>query len=67
MPEEKEILKITEDSEDKEIRLTQYTHGFGCACKIEPKKLEQILKNITYCPNPNILVGVETSDDAAVL
>jgi cysteine desulfurase len=65
MPQEKEIIKITADSE-KGIKLTQYTHGLGCACKIEPQKLEQILKNIAILPNPNILVGVETSDDAAV-
>lgn len=54
------------NEEIDDIRLTQYTHGLGCACKIEPKKLEQILKNIPLLPNPNILVGVETSDDAAV-
>jgi cysteine desulfurase len=65
MPEEKETIKITEDIE-KEIKLTQYTHGLGCACKIEPQKLEQILKNIPILPNSDILVGVETSDDAAV-
>jgi len=55
-----------QNEEIYDIRLTQYTHGLGCACKIEPKKLEQILKNIPILPNANILVGVETSDDAAV-
>ncbi|MGE5355912.1 MAG: selenide, water dikinase SelD [Deltaproteobacteria bacterium] len=65
MPEEKETLKST-GNENKEVRLTQFTHGLGCACKIEPQKLEHILKNIPILSNPNILVGVETSDDAAV-
>lgn len=52
--------------DSKNIKLTQYTHGLGCACKIEPRKLEAILKNITPVYNPNVLVGTEYSDDAAV-
>lgn len=59
-------MKAVIENEGKEFRLTQYTHGLGCACKIEPRKLEQILKHIPILPNPDILVGVETSDDAAV-
>lgn len=65
MPEKIEMKAVIEN-EGKEFRLTQYTHGLGCACKIEPRKLEQILKHIPILPNPDILVGVETSDDAAV-
>lgn len=49
------------------IKLTQYTRGGGCGCKISPKILEEILHNsqagITY---PNLLVGNSTNDDAAV-
>jgi selenide,water dikinase len=56
--------KIIEDH--SQFKLTQYTHGLGCACKIEPKKLEQILKHIQIIPHPDILVGIESSDDAAV-
>lgn len=52
--------------ETKEIKLTHYTHGLGCACKIEPRKLEQVLKNLPVVFDKNVLVGTETSDDAAV-
>ena len=48
------------------IKLTQYTHGLGCACKIEPKNLEKILGNLPGFPDKNIQVGTETSDDATV-
>lgn len=48
------------------IKLTQYTHGLGCACKIEPQKLEQVLKSLARVTDPNVLVGTDTSDDAAV-
>lgn len=48
------------------IRLTQYTHGLGCACKLRPQLLEAVLKNMPAPQDANILVGVESSDDAAV-
>ena len=52
------------------VRLTQYTHGMGCACKLRPKLLEKVLTSLPLAEacrsNPNILVGTETSDDAAV-
>ncbi|MFC2089863.1 selenide, water dikinase SelD [Bacteroidota bacterium] len=48
------------------IKLTHYTHGLGCACKIEPAKLEEILRSLPLPSDKNILVGTETSDDAAV-
>ncbi|PLX23444.1 MAG: selenide, water dikinase SelD [Marinilabiliales bacterium] len=50
-----------------EIKLTKYTQGLGCACKLRPQELEKILKNIPLNENdPNILVAVKDSDDAAV-
>jgi selenide,water dikinase len=50
-----------------EIKLTQYSHGAGCGCKIAPAVLEEILKGsgATFV-TPNLLVGNETKDDAAV-
>lgn len=48
------------------IRLTEYTHSLGCACKIRPQLLEKILKTLPRKNNPAILVGHETADDAAV-
>lgn len=49
------------------IRLTQYSHGAGCGCKISPKVLETILHSeMEKFVDPNLLVGNETKDDAAV-
>lgn len=54
--------------EDKagEYRLTRYTHGLGCACKLRPQALEEILRNLPKPTDPAVLVGIETADDAAV-
>lgn len=50
-----------------QIRLTQYSHGAGCGCKISPKVLDVILHTTQQIlPNPNLLVGNESRDDAAV-
>ncbi|MEQ9440503.1 MAG: selenide, water dikinase SelD [Cyclobacteriaceae bacterium] len=49
------------------IRLTQYSHGAGCGCKISPKVLESILaSDDSPFTDPNLLVGNSTKDDAAV-
>ncbi len=49
------------------IRLTQYSHGAGCGCKIAPKVLDEILKtNLSVPDNKNLLVGNSSKDDAAV-
>ena len=56
-------LKIMQN----EIALTDYSHGAGCGCKISPAVLEKILSgkksSISF---PQLLVGNETNDDAAV-
>lgn len=50
-----------------EPRLTSLSHGGGCGCKIAPGVLSDILKGSTGLPMPpELLVGIETSDDAAV-
>ena len=50
-----------------EPRLTELSHGGGCGCKIAPGVLSEILKGITAMPIPKeLLVGIETADDAAV-
>ena len=52
---------------DNKIRLTQYSHGAGCGCKIAPGVLETILKTDFVAPtDSNLLVGNSTKDDAAV-
>ena len=50
-----------------DIRLTSFSHGGGCGCKIAPGVLADILKNSQGFPVPKeLLVGIDTSDDAAV-
>ncbi len=50
-----------------EPRLTSLSHGGGCGCKIAPGLLSEILKGTATMPIPKeLLVGIETSDDAAV-
>lgn len=49
------------------VKLTEYSHGAGCGCKIAPSVLKTILKsNQSFPADPNLLVGYESSDDAAV-
>ncbi len=50
------------------IRLTQYAHGGGCACKIPPGELEAAVASlIPGQPSADLLIGVEHGDDAAVV
>ena len=49
------------------LRLTSFSHGGGCGCKIAPGLLSDILKQSQGFPvPPQLLVGIETADDAAV-
>jgi len=55
------------------VRLTQYAHGGGCACKIPPGELEEVVAGLT-APGPlagpeagRLLVGLDDGDDAAVV
>lgn len=47
------------------VRLTQYSHGAGCGCKISPAVLSEILKNNFAQPAANLIVGNSERDDAA--
>ncbi|MEQ8703671.1 MAG: selenide, water dikinase SelD [Phaeodactylibacter sp.] len=50
-----------------EYKLTEYSHGAGCGCKIAPKVLDEILKHTKETsPFPGLLVGNDERDDAAV-
>lgn len=50
------------------IKLTQYSHGAGCGCKISPKVLDTILKTqLATFDDPNLIVGNSNKDDAAVV
>jgi selenium donor protein len=48
------------------VRLTQFTHGLGCACKIRPQTLQRLLQSLPPQIADAVQVGFETSDDAAV-
>jgi selenide,water dikinase len=61
---ENNILNV-EGSE--EIKLTQFSRGAGCGCKIAPKVLDEILKtNMAMPADSKLLVGNSSKDDAAV-
>lgn len=50
------------------VRLTQYAHGGGCACKIPPGELEEAVARLIPQRRPaDLLIGVEHGDDAAVV
>ena len=51
---------------DLKIRLTSFAHGGGCGCKIAPGVLSEILHGARGVVPPQLLVGIETADDAAV-
>ncbi|MEO5644424.1 MAG: selenide, water dikinase SelD [Bacteroidia bacterium] len=51
----------------EEIKLTQFSHGAGCGCKIAPAVLDKILKtDVPAANDPRLLVGNDKKDDAAV-
>src|SRR5204863_181665 len=54
---------------EEEIRLTRFSHGAGCACKLSPAELRTVLglvRGLDPPADPNLLVGLDTADDAAV-
>lgn len=51
---------------DSSVKLTEYSHGAGCGCKISPKVLDKILhSSLDFAPDPRLLVGNASRDDAA--
>lgn len=49
------------------IKLTEFTRGGGCGCKVSPAVLQEILQHVKQNKNfPSLLVGKDTADDAAV-
>src|SRR5947209_2472475 len=58
---------MADNAASEPIRLTSLAHGGGCGCKLAPAVLQDILKNVPAAAAfPNLMVGTETSDDAAV-
>ena len=48
-------------------RLTQFAHGGGCACKLPPGELEELVAGLVGLSSPGLLVGLDDGDDAAVV
>src|SRR3984893_10959006 len=48
------------------LRLTEYSHGAGCACKLSPLELGHVLGALPLIVDPNVIVGTAARDDAAV-
>ncbi len=66
-----EFEKMSDPQFDAPIRLTQFSHGGGCGCKIAPSVLRDILSDTPFASHvaaafPDLLVGIEHGDDAAV-
>jgi selenide, water dikinase len=49
------------------VRLTQYAAGGGCACKIPPGELEEVVRGLGGQAAPDLLVGLDDGDDGAVV
>lgn len=58
--------KFSDKREINDIKLTRFTHGLGCACKLRPQALEKVLANLPPSFDPSVLVDASTNDDAAV-
>ena len=59
----------TTASGNDDFRLTRFSHGAGCACKLSPDDLRTVLglvQGLTPPDDPNLIVGLDTADDAAV-
>ncbi len=59
-----EAVPVQTDASD--IKLTRFTHGLGCACKLRPQVLEEVLRKLPPVTDSSVLVGTDSSDDAAV-
>ncbi|GAA4579767.1 selenide, water dikinase SelD [Planotetraspora phitsanulokensis] len=60
---------MTDTTAPAGIRLTQYAHGGGCACKIPPGELEAVVSGLLAGSGPprDLLIGLDDGDDAAVV
>jgi selenide,water dikinase len=60
---------VTPPADEDRVRLTRFSHGAGCACKLSPDDLRTVLglvREVEAPPDPDLLVGFDTADDAAV-
>lgn len=59
-------MTVKDENIQEKVKLTSFSRGAGCGCKIAPGVLSQILSNETSSPAGNLLVGNSSNDDAAV-
>ncbi len=59
-------LSLIHPDASTNVKLTRFTHGLGCACKMRPQDLETVLKKMPRPEDDAILVGTGNSDDATV-
>ena len=53
--------------DEQTIRLTQLSHGGGCGCKVSPSILREMLSKLPpHASQPELLLGFDKNDDAAV-
>jgi selenium donor protein len=57
---------MTSDNSEQKVKLTHYSHGLGCGCKLRPQFLEKLLASLPIPNDPALLVGTGSNDDAAV-
>ena len=60
-------MTTTESTPRSAYRLTQYAKGGGCACKIPPGELEEVVRGLVGHGTPDLLVGLDDGDDGAVV
>src|SRR6201995_1671765 len=48
------------------VKLTSLSHGAGCACKVPAALLAPLVQSLPQATDPNLLVGMQTSDDAGI-
>jgi cysteine desulfurase len=61
-----EVTDRSDAIESGEYKLTRFTHGLGCACKLRPQVLEEVLSILPRPDDVRVLVSSESSDDAAI-
>jgi len=57
---------MTPDNLEHNVKLTHFSHGLGCGCKMRPQFLEKLLAGLPVSNDPALLVGTGSNDDAAV-
>ena len=67
MNEAQTSLQQLDDGPAGALRLTDYAHGGGCACKIPPGELEDAVRGLIGQPGAEVLVGLDSGDDAAAV